>query len=88
MVQRIKRKAVFLIFQIMFCATTATIVSGTMAERTQFRAYFVYCIFISALVCGLILFGNIRSAIGLRIDRRIEEDGLDYYEHNETSYNI
>ena len=40
-----------------------------------------------ALVCGLILFGTIRSTIGLRVDRRIEEDGLDYYEHGETSYN-
>lgn len=40
-----------------------------------------------ALVCGLILFGTICSTIGLRVDRRIEEDGLDYYEHGETSYN-
>lgn len=41
---------VFLIFEIMFCATSATIVSGAVAERTKFAAYFVYCIAISAVV--------------------------------------
>ena len=40
----------FLVFQTMFCATTATIVSGAVAERTKFTAYFIYCIAISALV--------------------------------------
>ena len=40
----------FIIFQTMFCATTATIVSGAMAERTQFRSYLIYCILISAIV--------------------------------------
>ena len=40
----------FVIFQTMFCATTATIVSGAMAERTQFRSYLIYCILISAIV--------------------------------------
>ena len=39
-----------LIFNTMFCATAATIVSGAMAERTQFKSYLVYSVFISALV--------------------------------------
>lgn len=41
-----------------------------------------------AILCGLILFYVLRRTIGLRVDRRVEEDGLDYYEHGETSYNI
>lgn len=38
------------IFQTVFCATTATIVSGAMAERTKFSMYFVYSILISAII--------------------------------------
>ena len=37
----------FLIFQTVFCATSATIVSGAMAERTKFSMYVVYTIAIS-----------------------------------------
>ncbi len=39
-----------LIFQTVFCATAATIVSGAMAERTKFSAYCIYSMVISALV--------------------------------------
>jgi Amt family ammonium transporter len=39
-----------LIFQTVFCATAATIVSGGMAERTKFSAYCIYSIAISAVV--------------------------------------
>ncbi len=38
------------IFQTMFCATAATIVSGAMAERTKFSMYFVYSVVISAVI--------------------------------------
>jgi len=39
-----------LMFNTVFCATAATIVSGAMAERTQFKSYLIYSIFISALI--------------------------------------
>lgn len=40
----------FLMFQTVFAATTATIVSGAMAERTKFSMYILYSVFISALI--------------------------------------
>lgn len=38
------------IFNLVFCATTATIVSGAMAERTKFISYCVYSAVISAVI--------------------------------------
>ncbi len=48
--------AVFLLFQMMFCGTAVTILSGAVAERMQFRGY----IFLAMLVSGLIypIFGH------------------------------
>lgn len=40
----------FLIFQTVFCATAATIVSGAMAERTKFSSYCLYSFIISLFV--------------------------------------
>ncbi len=38
------------IFQTVFCATTATIVSGSMAERTKFSMYLIYSVLISLFI--------------------------------------
>jgi ammonium transporter len=40
----------FAIFQTVFCATSATIVSGAMAERTKFSAYCIYSLCISLFI--------------------------------------
>ncbi|WP_300902632.1 ammonium transporter [uncultured Clostridium sp.] len=40
----------FVIFQTVFCATAATIVSGAMAERTKFSSYCLYSLIISAVI--------------------------------------
>ncbi|MGN1382209.1 MAG: ammonium transporter, partial [Eubacterium sp.] len=40
----------YVIFQTVFCATAATIVSGSMAERTNFKAYCIYSAVISLFV--------------------------------------
>jgi Amt family ammonium transporter len=44
------REIIFFIFQMMFCSTAATIVSGATAERLRFRAYVIVTIIISGLV--------------------------------------
>ncbi len=38
------------VFNMVFCATTATIVSGAMAERTKFVSYCIYSVILSAVV--------------------------------------
>lgn len=40
----------FWMFQVVFCATAATIVSGAMAERTKFTGYLLYSVLISAII--------------------------------------
>ncbi len=40
-----------------------------------------------ALTTGFILFGILKATNGLRVPKRIEEEGLDIYEHGESAYN-
>lgn len=42
------------LFQAVFCGTAATIVSGSMAERTKFKAYLCYTVVISAIIYPVI----------------------------------
>jgi Amt family ammonium transporter len=55
-------------FNLVFCATAATIVSGAMAERTKFAAYCIYSIVISAIIypieAGWVWGGGWLSALG------------------------
>ena len=51
----------FFIFQVVFCATAATIVSGAVAERMQYRSYLIVSVVLSALiypVSGHWIWGN------------------------------
>ncbi|MDF2595007.1 MAG: ammonium transporter [Clostridia bacterium] len=45
---------VYFLFQAIFCATCATIVSGAMAERTKFYAYIIFCIVATTIIYPLI----------------------------------
>ena len=47
----------------------------------------ILCIDAWAAVMGCILFFGIKKLVGLRVDKRIEEEGLDIYEHGESCFN-
>ena len=46
-------RAVFFLFQMMFCGTATTIVSGAAAERLKFHAYLLMAVFISGIIYPL-----------------------------------
>lgn len=47
----------------------------------------IICIDLWAAAAGLIMFYAIKKLAGLRVDKRVEEEGLDIYEHGESAYN-
>lgn len=69
-----------------------TILTGAFAyEETGYNVWTqtLGCLAVVAyaFVAGMILFLTIKYTLGLRVDARIEEEGLDVYEHGEAAYN-
>lgn len=80
------------------CGTLGTILTGFFAIEggllygggmlllsMQLLGAFVYMGW--GLLTGFLLFKAVDLTIGMRVDKRIEEEGLDIYEHGETAYN-
>lgn len=51
------------------------------------EAFGVLCVDAWAAACGIVLFWTIKHTVGLRVDKRVEEEGLNIYEHGESCYN-
>lgn len=51
------------------------------------QAFGILCIDAWALVMGIVIFFGMKKIVGLRVDKRIEEEGLDIYEHGESCFN-
>ena len=66
-----------------FCDSSIDGVEATVGVQTLGAV--VVALF--AFVAGMVLFCAIKYTHGLRCDRRIEEEGLDVYEHGEAAYN-
>lgn len=80
------------------CGTLGTILTGIFATESGLlytgdfsflgtQTLGAVAIMVWALVTGFILFKSIDKFHGLRVSPRVEEEGLDIYEHGETAYN-
>ena len=52
------------------------------------QALGVLAVFAWAILTAFILFKILKASNGLRVEKRVEEEGLDIYEHGETAYNM
>ena len=68
-------------------STSEGLFYGHGAKLLGVQAIGVLAFFVWALGTGLILFTILKKAKVLRVTRRIEEEGLDVYEHGESAYN-
>lgn len=68
-------------------ATDGGLFYGGGAQLLGVQAIGVLAVAAWALGTGFILFRTLKATMGLRVSRRIEEEGLDVYEHGESAYN-
>lgn len=68
-------------------STSEGLFYGYGAKLLGIQAIGVLTFFVWAGGCGLILFYILKKANVLRVSKRIEEEGLDVYEHGESAYN-
>ena len=71
-----------------FFATDGGLFYGGGASLLWTQIIGVVAVAAWALGTGFILFKVIKSTVGLRVPARVEEEGLDIYEHGETAYNL
>lgn len=80
------------------CGILGTLLTGLLATDSGLlyghgwgffgaQAFGILCIDLWAAATGVLLFWGIKKTVGLRVDKRIEEEGLDIYEHGESCYN-
>jgi len=70
-----------------FFSTSNGLLYGGGAAQLGSQLIGVSAVAAWAIGLGFLLFFTLKSTIGLRVSRRIEEEGLDVYEHGESAYN-
>jgi Amt family ammonium transporter len=71
-----------------FFSTSQGILYGNGGTLLKTQLIGVVSIASWVLVTATILFFALKKLNGLRVEKRIEEEGLDIYEHGESAYNI
>ena len=69
-------------------ATEGGLFYGGGTHLLGVQALGVFAVFAWAVALAFILFRILKATNGLRVEKRVEEEGLDIYEHGETAYNM
>lgn len=70
-----------------FLSTESGLFYGHGAEQLLSQLIGVLAVAAWAILTSFILFRILKATVGLRVSRRVEEEGLDVYEHGESVYN-